>query len=184
MIFRLSHKLASKIKVGHLTDLPLAENPYADWSAHVFSADRTQYILLTNTKSLYSAVMYGKGVVNQQHFAQHALENLREVMTHDDLVEVFERYIAPAHTEVSFGKTLNRAVTGSMNDLIRSATVYLEDQLSLRETSIRLTQTPMSAIGTGSNLGFPRDVFLAMNKKITARSAADRGTQRKANPRS
>ena len=49
MIFRLSQKLRTKIKVGPLGEMPLDENPYADWSCHLFTADRTQYIMLTNT---------------------------------------------------------------------------------------------------------------------------------------
>lgn len=54
MIFRLSQKLAKKLKVGALPSLPPDQNPYADWSANLFTADRTQYIILTNTQSLYS----------------------------------------------------------------------------------------------------------------------------------
>ena len=54
MIFRLSQKLNDKIKAGPLPVLPLDDNPLADWSAHLFLADRMQYILLSNTKSLYS----------------------------------------------------------------------------------------------------------------------------------
>ena len=57
MIFRLSQKLNAKIKVGALSVVPLDENPYADWSAHLFTVDRTQYIILSNTKSLYSTVL-------------------------------------------------------------------------------------------------------------------------------
>lgn len=60
MIFRLSQKLATKLKEGNLPTVPLDSNPYADWSAHLFTADRTQYIIVTNTKALYSVVMYGK----------------------------------------------------------------------------------------------------------------------------
>ena len=60
MIFRLSQKLNSKIKAGPLPALPLDENQFADWSAHLFVVDRTQYIMLSNTKSLYSAVLPGK----------------------------------------------------------------------------------------------------------------------------
>ncbi len=62
MIFRLSQKLAKKIKAGTLQAMPLDDNPYADWSGHVFTADRTQYIILCNTKALYSCVMYGRGI--------------------------------------------------------------------------------------------------------------------------
>ena len=60
MILRLSQKLNTKIKAGKLTEESLDENPYTDWSCHLFTADRTQYILMSNTKSFYSCVMYGK----------------------------------------------------------------------------------------------------------------------------
>ena len=57
MILRLSQKLAKKLKAGKLTDMPLDDNLFADWSCHLFTADRTQYIILSNTASLYSCVM-------------------------------------------------------------------------------------------------------------------------------
>lgn len=51
MIFRLSQRLAAKLKEGSLPSLPLDENPYADWSAHLFTADRTQYIIIYHHSS-------------------------------------------------------------------------------------------------------------------------------------
>lgn len=48
MIFRLAQKLAQKIDAGKLTESPLDDNPYADWSCHLFTADRTQYIILSH----------------------------------------------------------------------------------------------------------------------------------------
>ena len=47
MIFRLFHKPCIKIRAGSLTDMSLDENSYANWSAHLFTADRMQYIILT-----------------------------------------------------------------------------------------------------------------------------------------
>jgi hypothetical protein len=44
MILRLSHALGSKIKAGTLQPMPLDANPYADWSCHLFTADRTKYL--------------------------------------------------------------------------------------------------------------------------------------------
>ena len=64
MILRLSQKLNTKIEAGSLTNMPLDENQYADWSCHLFTADRTQYIIMSNTPSLYSCVMFGKGITN------------------------------------------------------------------------------------------------------------------------
>lgn len=70
MIIRQSQKLNAKIKSGKLCGLPLDENPYADWSAHLFTADRTQYVILSNTASLYSTVMYGRGINNDGLFIE------------------------------------------------------------------------------------------------------------------
>ena len=64
MILRLSSKLATKIKVTPKAVLPLEANLLADWSGHLFTADRTQYLVLTNTASLYSAIAYARGMTN------------------------------------------------------------------------------------------------------------------------
>ena len=54
MIFRLSQKLATKLHESGLPSLPLDENPYADWSAHLFTAERTQYVIVANTRSPFA----------------------------------------------------------------------------------------------------------------------------------
>ena len=125
MIIRVSQKLGTKIKAGSLTTVPLDENPFADWSAHLFVADRTQYILLSNTKSLYSTVMYGQEITNDSRFIERAMSNLREFMADDGQQFIYRRFIAPATTSVRFAKALNRTVTGSMNELIIHATAML-----------------------------------------------------------
>src|SRR6266540_2061231 len=125
MIFRLSQKLNTKIKAGPLRALPLHQNPFADWSADLFVADRTQYILLSNTKLLYSTVMYGKGITNDSHFIERALSNIREFMEGDGQEFAYHRFIVPATASVRFAKALDRSVTGSMNDMIKHATFWL-----------------------------------------------------------
>jgi hypothetical protein len=62
MILGLSRKLGTKVKVGQPTEMPLDEPPSADWSCHLFTADRVQSILLTNTASFDSCVMDGRGI--------------------------------------------------------------------------------------------------------------------------
>src|ERR1700730_18645970 len=119
MIFRLSKKLNAKIKTGTLANLPLDENPFAAWSAGLFLVERTQYILLSNTKSLYSTVLPGKGVTDESTFIERALSSIREFMEGDDQGAAYERFIAPATGTVRFAKALNRSVTGSMNDMTK-----------------------------------------------------------------
>ena len=120
MIFRLTQKLSTKIKAGRLSESPLDENPYADWSCHVFTAGRTHYIIVSNTASLYSCVMYGKGITDDSRFTERTLSTIREFMDDDGQAFAYQRFIAPATGTgtVSFAKALNRSVTGSLNELM------------------------------------------------------------------
>jgi hypothetical protein len=165
MIFRLSQKLNDKIRTGRLPALRLDENPFADWSATVFSADRTQYILLTNTKSLYSTVLYGKGITDDGQFIERAFSTIRDFMESDGLGFIYHRFIASSSATVRFAKALNRSVTGSMNDLIRHAEYWLtNEEVSPHDVSIKLNGTLMSAIAPtkAEVYGKPREAFKAM----------------------
>src|SRR5437763_348220 len=95
MIFRLSEQLNAKIRGGTLATLPPEENPFADWSAGLLLVGRTQYILLTNTKSLYSTVLPCKGITHEKTFGERALSGIREFMDADGQGGVYERLIAP-----------------------------------------------------------------------------------------
>jgi len=166
MIFRLSHKLGAKIKAGILPTLPLDQNPLADWSAHLFVANRVQYILLSNTKSLYSLVLPGKGITTTSRFIDDALSSMREFMEADGFEFAFGKLIAPACGSVQFAMALDRSVTGSISEMIYDAACYLEEgRLSLFRISARLNERPMSALNPKRNqYGFPREVFAALAK--------------------
>ncbi len=159
MIFRLSQKLSKKIKVAANSVAPPDENPFADWSAHLFTAQRTRYIILTNTPSLYSMVMLGKGIMDDRRFVDAALSTMREFMVEDGMDFIFQKFIAPTSEEVIFSKALNRSVTGSMNDMVFGARFLLaEEGMSLVEISSGLNETPMSVLGYGK----PREAFKGM----------------------
>ena len=162
MNFRLSQKLNTKIKAGKPTDMPLDENPYADWSCHLFTAGRTQYIILSNTASLYSCIMYGKGITDESRFIERALSTIREFMEDDGQAFVYQKFIAPASGTVSFAKALSRSVTGSVNDLIHAAKFMLADDMSPHEIGFRLNETPLSALtdAAGRKYANPREVFV------------------------
>ena len=147
MIFRLSTKLAAKIHTSPKVCVPPDPNPFADWSAHLFTADRTQYILLTNTASLYSVVTFGRGITDDSAFIDAALTAMREYMVHDGMEFIFRKFIAPASGEVRFSKSLNRSVIGSMNDLVYHATMWLtEGELSPFDASFRLNEIAFAAL--------------------------------------
>ena len=147
MIFRLSQKLAKKIKVSTGICAPPDPNPFADWSAHLFTAERTQFVILTNTASLYSTVMYGRGISTDDRFLQRALSSIREFMVYDGQGFIYRRLIAPAAERVTFSKALSRSVIGSVNDLVYHAKMWLTvGDLSPFDTSFRLNEIPMSSL--------------------------------------
>jgi hypothetical protein len=165
MIFRLSQTLAKKLKEGTLPSVSLDDNPYTDWSAHLFTADRTQYIIVTNTKSLYSVVMYGKGITDNSEFIDQTLSNLREFMEADGLAFVYQRFVAPSSSSVRFAKALNRSVTGSMNELIKFAKLWQADgDLSPHEVGFKLNDILLSALALSKTDFYwkPREAFKSL----------------------
>ena len=165
MILRLSQKLATKLKEGNLPAVPLDDNPYADWSAHLFTVARTQYILVANTRALYSVVMYGKGITDHSEFISRALSALREFMDDDGQSFVYQRLIAPASGNIRFAKALDRSVTGSLNELVKFATYYLEDdEMSPHDLGFKLNDVLLSALARSKSDFYwkPREAFKAL----------------------
>jgi hypothetical protein len=147
MIFRLTLKLSKKIGIAPLPALPFDKNKNSliDWSAHLFTAQRIQYIILTNTASLYSMVMLGRGITNDRQFIRGVLSCMEEFMTIDGNKVIFEKFIEPENNDICFSKIVDRRVAGSMNDLIFQAKVHLiEGQQSPFDVSFLLNESPMS----------------------------------------
>mgnify|MGYP005835403161 CR=1 FL=1 len=184
MIFRLSQKLAAKLKAGSLPSLPLDENPYADWSAHLFTADRIQYIIVSNTKSLYSVVLYGRGITDSSQFIERSLSVLREFMEDDGQAFVYQRLVAPASSSVQFAKALDRSVTGSINELVMFAKAWLEKgELSPHDVGFELNTILLSAIAPSKRAAYgrPDEAFKAMANDLEV-GANRRGRKSKSTP--
>ncbi len=168
MIFRLSQKLATKLKEGRLPEVPLDDNPYADWSAHLFTADRAQYIILANTRALYSVVMFGKGITDGGQFIDRALSCIREFMEDDGQSFVYQRLIAPTSGTVRFAKALDRSTVGSINELVKFATFYLEDgETSPYQVGFKLNDVLLSALSSEKRgYGKPKEAFKALGDNL------------------
>lgn len=145
MLFRLTQKMAKKIKESPSLYCPADSNPYIDWSAHLFTAQRAQYIIITNSTSLYSIILHGRGITDDAAFIDHAMSGMADFMCRDGYEFQFRRLIAPNATDTVFVKLSDRRVLGSMNDLIRMAKWHLaEGQLSPFEAAEKINKAPMS----------------------------------------
>lgn len=145
MILRLAAKLAKKIGTSTGRQLPLDANPFADWTARLFTVQRTQYIMISNTASLYSMIMYGKGITNDGFFLNRTTSLIREFLEDDGHQFIFQRLVAPSTATISFSTALNRNVTGSINDLVLQAKFILaEGEVSPFDASFIVNDTPLS----------------------------------------
>ncbi|MBS0260917.1 MAG: hypothetical protein JSS02_03090, partial [Planctomycetes bacterium] len=125
MIFRLSEKLAKRLKVRLRNVAPQDPNPFADWSANLFMAGATPHIIMTNTASLYSLVVPARGMNDERTFVRQILGSLQEMLVADGLQTLHKQFIAPVTGTLEFSKSLNRSVSGSMNDLVVQAKSHL-----------------------------------------------------------
>jgi hypothetical protein len=160
MIIRTSANLNKKIHVAPDRSLPISSNPFADWSTRLFTAGRAQYIVVTNTTSLYSVLIHGRGITDDDAFIRRAVTAIREQLQADDLSFLFERLIEPETNQIAFSKPLNQSVTGSLNDLVRQAKFSLGERgLSPFDAARMLARYPIGALG----YAFPTEAFAAMS---------------------
>lgn len=162
MIIRLTQKLCDKINAGPLKAMPLDENPFADWSASLFTADRTQYILVSNTKSLYSTAFFGKGITDEVQFIKQFMSSIQEFMEADGQAFVYRKFVAPSNGSFTFAKALNKSVTGSINELIRMAQLILQDgKVSPFDLGFELNDMLISSISPSkaAKYGKPKEAF-------------------------
>jgi hypothetical protein len=169
MIFRLSQKLNAKLNTGPLPECRLDENPFADWSAHAFAFARKKYILVSNTRSLYSIVLDAKGINHEGIFVDRALRTLESFAADVGQMDMFVRFIAPNGHSVRYAKALNRSVTGSMNELIYYATACFENgDVSPYDVAFELNEMLLSAISPSKAdaYGTPREAMVKLAQSM------------------
>jgi len=117
-------------------------------------------------------VLHGKGATSDSHFIEVTLDGIKELLADQGHESAYRRFIAPSVESVHFAKALDRSVTGSINDMIKHATYWLNDgDLSPHEIGIRLNEIPMSALGNGKSgsYGRPRDAFKELLSEVEGR---------------
>ena len=162
MVIHLTQKLAKKL---HVTNLAASEGvtvPYAHWCANLFVANRAQYILTTNAASLFSVVIYGRGITNDREYVNQFVSALQEQVDAHGLQFVFKRVIVPTMSEIALAKASDRSVLGSMNDMVVNCKCRVDmgdsDPFQL---GLYVNATPMGSI----KYHYPRDEFARMQPK-------------------
>ena len=150
MIFRLTNKLAKKLK-----ELPLAHcaqyspaNPYLEWYANYFTLNRYQHILVTNASSLLTIVMHGGGITDIDRFIDQFMMQLQDCLLEIDCELILRRVIHPNTGSFIVAKTIDRTVLGNMNEMKKKIELYnLRYELSPVDMTELINRTPYNTIG-------------------------------------
>ncbi|MFW5923246.1 MAG: DUF6933 domain-containing protein [Planctomycetota bacterium] len=152
MLLRVTGKLGKKISERSLEKLPPAENPLLDWSCNVFRIDRKQHIIAINTRSLLPVFMYGRGVTDAASLLERVTDNICRRMAAMGLADECEEYVRPAADTLRLSKSLNRSVTGSMNDFVHQVEAQAQiGNFNCEEWEARAGVVPMGALDMDSS---------------------------------
>lgn len=127
MIIRLSNDMQKKVHLRLTETAPPSPSFLLDWALHLFRYQGRQYIIVTNTTSLFSTVVAGKGVRNQKSLVGELLPTLIEAHRAVGFGGATGELESVQVENVSFSKVGNRVVTGSMNQII-TYTQYMMDE--------------------------------------------------------
>ena len=162
MILRLPQTLNARLGGGPLAALASHANPLLDWSVRAFAAGTKAYVLLSNTRSLYSVVLDGVAGETRKQLAERVAGAVGVILDGTGRLAGVGNDLAPE--SVRFAKALDRSVTGSMNELVAYAEMLLAGgDLSVPEVGVRLNDFLLSALArAGEKYGTPRAAFAAL----------------------
>jgi len=148
MLIRFTQKLSKKLKIGSLTKVEDDPGPFLEWYAHIFTANRVQYLLITEARSLLSVVLYGRGITDDTIFIRSWLSFLRDYLSDKGKAFVFRNIIGPRTNQFTYSKTVSRSVLGSMNDMasVSKSMLQIRD-MSPWDLAQMTNETPFKAIG-------------------------------------
>ncbi len=147
MLIRFTQKLSKKLKIGLLAETKDDPGPFIEWYANVFNAEKAQYILITEAKSLLSIVIYGRGITNDTKFLKYWLDSTRDYLSEIGKRFVFEKIIGPHTEKFVYANTASKSILGSMNDMVSMSKFVLPTRdMSPLDLSQMINETPFKAL--------------------------------------
>jgi hypothetical protein len=146
---RCTQKLLARLRAEPVEDPGQADTVLGDWYANMVRVGRQQVVLAVSDRTLLPVVIPAK---EGRTLAQRLARALEPVLVSLDLPA--EEVVAEcrAMQDVAIGRTTNRRVLGSLNELAFQLEVGLRatPERSLLEHSLWLARTPMKVIDYGA----------------------------------
>lgn len=137
--------------VQDLKDIIPDNSGLGNWYGNLFRFNRRKCLIFTSELTLYTFFVYGVKKHDIETLPDLFRENLKMNLKQSGIEHHIIDQITAEYNGISFCKTANRSVLGSMNDFIRLFTYRIEDAEEVTEQEImranmETNNTPMSAI--------------------------------------
>ena len=129
------------------------------WCAHIFYSGHTQFLMITNERTLLTVVLPAKDLQRISEVLPQSIDIL--LQTYGVEKPARDKYIQQL-SALQYSRNTKRQILGSMNDFIRMAKYILEDEpgLSLLAVSLQLCNIPCSPIKMKSPQKATMDLIL------------------------
>lgn len=144
--FRCTAKLLKRLKIDRPEEPPKPQNSLGDWYANILFTKTGHYLLLLSERSRLPVMLSARELPS---FESRFLKTLPEVLGEIGVpTHQIDRELK-AMQRLSYGKTANRSVVGTLNDFGFLAKYWLTPgDLSLYEVNLRLARAPCQPLQT------------------------------------
>jgi hypothetical protein len=141
---------------GSLPEPALPGTLLGAWYLHLIRVGPQQVVMATSERSLLTVLLPAEEL--RRTVASHLRLALRDLLVALEIpLDAVQREIA-LMDPIAFGNAVNRRVIGSMNDFAYQLDAYVGETSDPLELALKLCETPMSAIGSQSSYGIPKDI--------------------------
>ncbi len=161
MIIRCTQKLLKELRVKPVE--PDVVSEVENWHANLLRIDKRKCVLFTHDTTLFSFFVPGLRRPDFDHFDVVFGEGLFRTMRLFDFTQDQIEQMLDWSRHISYTKTNNRSVLGSMNDLAFHIEYYIADDGGLNTVDFatmhqRINEIPFKAIG----YKYPREQLQAL----------------------
>jgi hypothetical protein len=157
LTLRCTHVIRKRL--GLAATLPEPARPdtvLGAWYLHLIRLGHQQVVMATSERSLLTVLLPAREL--RRTIAPNLRVAVRDLLVALEIpLDAVKREIV-AMEPIAFGNAVNRRVIGSINEFAYQLDAYVGDTSDPLGLALRLCETPMSAIGSKSNYGIPKDI--------------------------
>lgn len=172
-IIRCTEKLRKSLGITFdaVSGVRSGDDPLEEWYANVFTFERKKHVIATNARTLYSVVVHQVLKRDKEPLKSRISKALSEAMYYAGYSEAEIAQAKAVFERVSYAKTNDRRVLGSMNEFLIHYTNYWAEHPDQLQDALKIIhEIPMTLL----NHRYPREAFEEAVRGVRVKKEAGR----------